>query len=216
VIGFNIDSNGALSLVPGSAFSVGVSGFSLPSVAVFPPKSCFPAPAITGISPMSAIGGGVAFTLIVNGTNFVSGSKVSFNGNARTTTFVSSTQLTAAILALDIASAGTFSVTVTNPGGITSNAVSFTVVTPQDATQAIINSVNVLFSQGVINGGQDNSLVVQLQHAITLMNAEKNAGAIGNLDSFITEVNDLLSSGVLSPSQAASLVGAAESVIAAL
>ncbi len=89
-------------------------------------------------------------------------------------------------------------------------------LTPQQATQAIINSVNALFSQGVLNGGQDNSLVTTLQHAINLMNAGKKAGAIGNLDSFISEVNDLLSSGVLSPSQAASLISAAESVIAAL
>ena len=175
-----------------------------------------PVPTITGSSPTSAIAGGPAFTLTVNGTNFVSGSTVNFNGNGRTTTFVSATQLTAVILASDIATAGTFNVTVTNPSGGTSNAVSFTVVTPQDATGTIANSVNVLFSQGVINGGQDNSLVVQLQHAISMMNAGKDAGAIGNLDSFISEVNDLLSSGVLSPSQAASLISAAQSVIAAL
>src|SRR6266568_2410544 len=175
-----------------------------------------PAPTINSISPTSAIAGGAGFTLTVNGTNFVSGAGVSFNGNARTTTFVGATQLTAAILASDIASAGTFNVTVTNPGGQTSNAVTFTVVTPEQATQTIINSVNALFSQGVLNGGQDNSLVVQLQHAIGMMNAGKNNGAIGNLDSFISEVNDLLSSGVLSASQAASLIGAAESVIAAL
>ena len=174
------------------------------------------APTITSISPTSAIAGGAAFTLTVNGTNFISGSAVSFSGNARATAFVSATQLTAAILASDIASAGTFNVTVTNPGGETSNSVSFTVVTPQQATQAIINAVNTLFSQGVLNGGQDNSLVKQLQQAINLMNAGKNAGAIGNLDSFISEVNDLVSSGVLSPSQAASLVSAAESVIATL
>ena len=173
-------------------------------------------PAITSISPTSAIAGGPGFTLTVNGTNFVSGSTVSFNGNARATTFVSATQVTAVILASDIATAGSVNVTVTNRGGGTSNAVRFTVVTPQQATQTIINSVNVLFSQGVLNGGQDNSLVGELQHAIDLMNASKNAGAIGNLDSFISEVNDLLSSGVLSPSQAASLVSAAESVIAAI
>jgi hypothetical protein len=63
---------------------------------------------------------------------------------------------------------------------------------------------------------QDNSLVKTLQQAINLMKAGKNAGAIGNLDSFISEVKDLLSSGVLSPSQAASLISAAESVIAQL
>jgi uncharacterized repeat protein (TIGR03803 family) len=91
-----------------------------------------------------------------------------------------------------------------------------TVQTPQQATQAIINSVNALFSQGVLNGGQDNSLVVKLQHAINLINAGNDAAAIGNLNAFIGEVNDLLASGVLTPSQAASLISAAESVIARL
>ncbi len=173
-------------------------------------------PTITSMSPTSAIAGDPAFTVTVNGTNFVSGSTVSFSANARTTTFVSATQLTATILASDIATAGSFNVTVTNPGGGTSNSVSFTVLTPQQATQAVINTVNALFSQGVLNGGQDNSMVTQLQHAMTMMNAGKNAGAIGNLESFISEVNDLLNSGVLSPSQGASLVSAAQTVIARL
>ena len=106
----------------------------------------------------------------------------------------------------------------TSAGGSNGDGTVFelTVQTPQQATQAIINAVNALFSQGVLNGGQDNSLVKELQQAIKLMNAEKNAGAIGVLDSFISEVNDLLSSGVLSPSQAASLISAAKSVIAQL
>ena len=56
-----------------------------------------PVPTITSLSPTSAIVGGVAFTLTVNGTNFVSGAVVNFNGNAKTTTFVSATQVTAAI-----------------------------------------------------------------------------------------------------------------------
>jgi uncharacterized repeat protein (TIGR03803 family) len=57
-----------------------------------------PAPTITSISPTSVIAGGAAFTLTVNGKNFVRGSTVNFNGKARSTTFVSATQLTAAIL----------------------------------------------------------------------------------------------------------------------
>ena len=175
-----------------------------------------PAPTITSISPTGAIAGGASFTLTVNGTNFVSGSTVNFNGSGVATTFVSSTQLVAAIPASDITAVGTFNITVTNPGGTTSNAVSVTVVTPQQATQAIVSAVNAMFSQGVLNEGQNNSVVKQLQQAINLMNAGKNAGAIANLDSFISEVNDLLSSGVLSASQAASLVSAAQSVIAAI
>jgi len=87
-----------------------------------------PAPTETSLSPTSAIAGGAAFTLTVNGTGFVSTSVVKFNGAAKTTTFVNATQLTAAITAADIATAGTAPVTVTNPApGGTSNAVSFAI-----------------------------------------------------------------------------------------
>ena len=50
--------------------------------------------------------GGAGFTLTVNGTGFVSGSVVHWNGNARATTFVSPSKLTATITASDIAVAG--------------------------------------------------------------------------------------------------------------
>jgi hypothetical protein len=70
-----------------------------------------------------------AFTLTVNGTGFVNGSAVRWNAGDRVTTFVSSTQLTAAIPATDIAVAGTAQVTVFNPvpGGGTSNSRDFTI-----------------------------------------------------------------------------------------
>jgi hypothetical protein len=94
-----------------------------------------PVPVITSISPNNATAGSSNFTLTVNGTDFVSNATVNFNGVAKTTTFVSATQLTAAISSTDIAAAGTIPVTVTNPapGGGTSNSVNFTVnaaVTP--------------------------------------------------------------------------------------
>jgi hypothetical protein len=88
-----------------------------------------PVPTITSLSPPSATAGGPAFTLTVNGTNFVSAAVVSFGGLAKTTTFLSATQLTASILTSDIATAGTPAVTVQNPapGGGISNSVTFTV-----------------------------------------------------------------------------------------
>ena len=43
----------------------------------------------------------------MNGTGFVGKSVVNWNGSPRTTTFVSKSQLTAAITASDIAKAGT-------------------------------------------------------------------------------------------------------------
>ena len=88
--------------------------------------------------------------------------------------------------------------------------------TTEQATQTIINAVETLYSREVLNGGQDNSLVKELQQAIKLMNAGKNAGAIQNLDLFISEVDDLVNSGVLSSSQATPLINAAESIIARL
>lgn len=76
--------------------------------------------------------------------------------------------------------------------------------------------MNLLLSQGVLNSGQDNSLVTELQHASTMISAGKINAAIGNLESFITEVNDLSSSGVLSAAQAQSLVSEATALIAQL
>jgi hypothetical protein len=88
-----------------------------------------PLPTITGLDPSHATPGGGGFTLTVNGTNFISGAVVRWKGADRTTIYVNSTKLTAAILASDIATAGSASVTVFNPapGGGLSNAVSFLV-----------------------------------------------------------------------------------------
>src|SRR5579872_6899534 len=66
--------------------------------------------------PDSTAPGGGGFTMTVNGTGFVSSSVVNWNGSPRATTFVNSSQLTAAILAADVASVGTASVTVVTPG----------------------------------------------------------------------------------------------------
>jgi VCBS repeat protein/centrosomal CEP192-like protein len=81
------------------------------------------------IVPATAAPSGAALTLTVNGTGFVSGSSVKWNGIPRATTFVSSTKLTAAILASDIANPNTAAVSVFNPtvGGGTSNRVFFPV-----------------------------------------------------------------------------------------
>jgi hypothetical protein len=75
--------------------------------------------------PASVAPGGAGFTLTINGTGFVSGSAVNWNGSLRTTTFVSSSQVTATILSSDIATATTASVTVVSPapGGGASNIV---------------------------------------------------------------------------------------------
>jgi uncharacterized protein (TIGR03437 family) len=76
-----------------------------------------PTPAIGSLSPNSAAAGGSAFTLTVNGSGFVSGASVQWNGVPLATSFVSATQLTAAVSADLIASPADAAVTVLNPGG---------------------------------------------------------------------------------------------------
>lgn len=91
-----------------------------------------PVPSVLSLSPSSATAGAPAFTLTVNGSGFVSTSVVRWNGSARTTTFVSGTQLRASILASDVAAGGTAQVSVltAGPGGGTSGTLTFTIAAP--------------------------------------------------------------------------------------
>jgi 6-phosphogluconolactonase (cycloisomerase 2 family) len=94
-----------------------------------------PRPVASSLSPSSALVGASAFTLTVNGSGFVTGSVVRWNGEDRATTRVSGTELRAAILASDVAVAGTAQIAVFNPapGGGTSTALTFSVNNPQPA-----------------------------------------------------------------------------------
>ncbi len=78
-------------------------------------------PAVTALSPASAAAGGPEMVLTVNGSGFVAGSAVRWNGSERVTTFLSATQLSAAIPASDVSAPGNVAVSVTNPGGGVSN-----------------------------------------------------------------------------------------------
>jgi len=93
--------------------------------------------------PSAVAPAGPSFTLTVNGTGFVSGSAVNWNGTALSTTFVSDSQLTATVPASNIATPSTASITVSSPapGGGTSNVVWFAVAVPETSAQfAIVNS----------------------------------------------------------------------------
>jgi trimeric autotransporter adhesin len=73
------------------------------------------APVIASLSPANATAGGSSFTLTVNGSNFAANDPVTWNGAVQTTTFVNSSQVTAAITATSIATAGYASVAVFTP-----------------------------------------------------------------------------------------------------
>src|SRR4029434_2520051 len=82
-----------------------------------------PGPTLASLSPSSAPAGGAGLTLTVEGANFGSGASVRWNGSARTTTFVSASQLTATIGSADIAAAGPAQVTAPNRHGTGSSVL---------------------------------------------------------------------------------------------
>jgi uncharacterized protein (TIGR03437 family) len=124
-----------LVAVPGTA-SVRIANPS----AVFSSSLTFtiattPPPTISSLSPTSVASGGPALNLTVNGSGFVPGSQVQWNGAAVSTTFVSAAQLTALLPSQPAPATG--SITVVNPGSAPSNALTFTVTAP--ATPTIFN-----------------------------------------------------------------------------
>ena len=107
---------------------------------------------LTSLNPSSATPGGAAFTLTVNGTNFVTGSMVRWNGANRTTTYVSGTQLTAQITKADIAAVSKSSVDVLNPDGCASNKLSFLVGAPKTVyLPLVLNSYPPIPAVPVLN-----------------------------------------------------------------
>ena len=118
-----------LIVQPGSAQITAANTGGAPSNAVNLTITV-PTPTITSISPSTVTAGGAAFTLTLTGTNFITGATVSFNSTALTTTFVSATQLTAAVPANLVAQPVTGQITSSNAGGTASNAVSLTVTAP--------------------------------------------------------------------------------------
>ena len=95
-----------------------------------PPPANNPVPAMTAVSPTSAVLGGGSFTLTVQGSNFVSGTTVQWNGSSRPTAFAGSAQVSAQIQGSDIPAAGKVTITVSNPapGGGVSNSLTFNVL----------------------------------------------------------------------------------------
>jgi hypothetical protein len=126
-----------------------------------------PVPLLYQTNPVSIKPGSKAFELTVSGTGFVSGAVVNWNGSPLTTTFVSSSQLKAAISAKDVAKASTASVTAVNSGSgaVSSNVLYFPIrtssstVTMKQGTQSIM--------QGAIAIGdfnKDGNLDVVVDH----------------------------------------------------
>jgi hypothetical protein len=88
-------------------------------------------PQLTSISPFIAVAGSGSFVLTARGVNFGPGMTVQWNGQARPTTYVSATTLTATIQAADVSAAGSASVAVRDPTtGVVTSAANFSIEPP--------------------------------------------------------------------------------------
>src|SRR5262249_13199169 len=115
--------------------------------------------------------------------------------------------------------AGTFTVTGTitdKDGGATPYTAPVTVLTSQQATSTLASQVQALANQHALNGGQTNPPTLQLNHAIDKLNAGKPTVAVNELQAFISQVHDLVQTGVLSAAQGQALTSTAQRILASL
>lgn len=156
-------------------------------------------PQLTALTPFTATVGDGPITLTVDGFNFASGATLYWSNVAVTTTFVSSTQLTATVSAAQLATAGTLPVTVRNPLTSTapSNALPFTVwqrvpvlqgLTPDTTTAEgptftltvtgtnFVNGAQVLWNNTPLPTTFVSGTQLQAQVSATLLNLGQVAG----------------------------------------
>ena len=117
-----------------------------------------PAPSLTSISPNTSPNGVTSpVTLTATGTNFVNGSTVMWNGMAMTTTFGSSTQLTATIPASEFdippsffdptTGTATAEVYILNPDNTVSSELPFTITLSTSTTPSLVTIFNPALTQ---------------------------------------------------------------------
>jgi hypothetical protein len=122
-------------------------------------------PNVTNISPDNVDVESEGITLTVNGSDFVYGSVVRFNGVDKATTYVNSGQLTAVIPASDLRTAGGYDVTVFSPieNGRVSNPIKFKVNESSDALTWILigggAAVAAVVAIVALGGGDEDETV---------------------------------------------------------
>ncbi|MGH9756667.1 MAG: hypothetical protein ACRD4M_02940, partial [Candidatus Acidiferrales bacterium] len=154
-------------------------------------------PVITSLSPASVSSGGAAFSLTVNGSNFLSNYVVTWNGSWRTPATVTSTQITVAISASDIATPGCASVAVLNPvpAGASSSAMDVAVTAggsggstsctgPAPAARSFPQVISINARGGAANGPSFAPAISSDGRYVAFYSSAKNlvvASAAGNI-----------------------------------
>jgi hypothetical protein len=114
-----------------------------------------PAPTIASMSPSTALAGTAsAAAITLTGTGFVPSTVINMNGSARATTFINSTQVSAALPSTDFSAAGNLAITAVNttPGGGTSAAATLAISNPS------IGGINL--SPSTLNMGSTSAATI--------------------------------------------------------
>jgi hypothetical protein len=135
---------------------IGVQGLTQPVTFSLDGTGGNPAPTISSLSPSTVYVNSAGFTLTVNGSGFVSGAVVYWDSTALTTSYISSTQLTAPVPASYLTTTNSDWIYVTNPSAGSSGTVYFYVValTPTITSPAPASVVaKTAPTPIVVNGG---------------------------------------------------------------
>jgi len=154
-------------------------------------------PSITNVTPSVIVAGGADAVLTVTGANFVLGSRGSFKGGERPTTFVSPTELLVTVPFTALLETGVFAlavvntpdavsqpfnITITSPGLPTIFSISPTTVFTGTSTQLLrVNGANFLAGSRIrINGVARETTFVSSTELALFLTAEdmRNAGTL--------------------------------------
>ena len=173
-----------------------VFGVTVTSATPFTVVPGTPAPTLTSLTPSTVPVGATAQTLVLDGLNFTATSTASLDGTAISTTFVSTTRLSARVGAAVFTQAGTHSITVTTSapdggsGGGTSAARTLTVENPAPAisvlTPSTVASGGGAFALGLTGTGFVSTSAVELDAAPVATTFTSGTALSAQLPSFAT------------------------------
>ena len=152
-------------------------------------------PVILSISPTSVIAGTGEFVLTVNGYNFTPSSTLRWDGADKETTYVSSTQISALILASDVAASTTVKISIFNPApsGGTSGEFNFTInPTPQLDIALASTPTSTNFVKGATEVGFLGITLRAVNHDIKINSIKVSASTVvGTADELKSDVLNL-------------------------
>src|SRR6266851_1976618 len=145
-------------------WAVGCGGGVSNGGSVQPPPQAQDIPILDSTAPSSAAVGSSTLNLVLYGSNFENGATVQWNESPLSSSWISTTQMTATVPASNFVSAGNGKVTVTNPspGGGTSNARTFAIGAAPTATTWVRSVSGITTAQDIVWDAAHSKLYVSL------------------------------------------------------